>query len=183
MENKITISEMLANTQKLMFQIDNAADISEDLIEEFKGQMQGLGDKVDNWINFLDTIDAQIDIQKQRIERAQKAKKSYESLKGRLKEYLVWCIQQNPDIPLKGQIGEFKVRKNPAKLATDFIMKSKSFSNTITDNELNELPELKPYIFRELVNCVDTKKLKDDLKKGEDIRLARLVDGYGLVIK
>lgn len=137
-------------------------------------------DKVDNWIQFLDGLEAEIEVYKKREEEAKRLKKSRQNLLDRLKSHLVFLIEAHPELKFEGELGELKIKLNPASLK--YVLPSTKFTkdHIIDSRDLEKFPELKDFAYEIKLTALDTENLKEKLKAGKEIYGARLEKGKAL---
>jgi hypothetical protein len=113
--------------------------------------------KTDNYVEFVQKLEAEIDMAANRIKTIQAYKKSRENAIERLKDYAHSCLQAMDKQKVTGEMGSISIRK-PSKAL-------------LIEDEL-KVPEE----FCHYERKIDNAKLKAALKD-EEIEGARLVDG------
>ncbi len=133
-----------------------------DTLESIEGEIE---DKADGYAKVkiqLEADAATLDAEIQRLTRRKKTiENNIDSLKGRLKA----AMEAMDKDKIKTELFTFSIRKNPPKVVFD-----------------EELPIPKKYLIPQEPK-VDTATIKEDLKKGEDLKFARLVQETRLDIK
>lgn len=174
---KKTLSRYLHDLEIVMFQIDNADEITPELVTKFEEAQADLKSKCDNWFGILDALAAQEVVLKTRKEAADKEYAKNQNLQRRLKDYLRYQMEQNPDKKFEGTEERFTLQKNSAKrLAFDYETVKSSveivpdFVTALDDRVLE---------YTKIIECrvLDSEKLRKDLAAGKVLPFAKLEQG------
>jgi hypothetical protein len=179
MSQKLTLNQISAELSKLWFFIDQDHNgdlfaLPDDELERLTTLGEALPQKVDNWIQFLESLTAEVAVYKERRDKASSLMKSREAAISRMKEYLARMIEQNPNIVFTGDLGTLKVRVNPPALKHDYPTRRWSSEHIVTDDLISERPYLAEYVEEITVRVLKTADIKDALKRGATYRDARL---------
>lgn len=181
---KKTLGDYAFELEKICQAID-AMDmdaIPQSVLDEFAGAQQNMADKTDNWIGYLDALNARIETLKAQAERINHGLRVSQNLRERLKSYLVTLIQATPTVAhdYRGTMGHLRVQKNgQPMLKTNVKIASKSVPNALNGDRPKEIEE---YVSTVYVAQLDVDSIKRDLKEGKALPWASLEHGYHLRI-
>jgi hypothetical protein len=177
---KKSLGKYLIELEDLMDEIDDADMISPDLIAKWGGVNEDIKTKCDNWMGFFDALEAQETLVKKEKERIEALWKKNQALQKKLKEYLVFQMQQHPNIKFKGSKEYFALRKNGGKKSLDFAydLKSQSVSNYVPDYVVALDERVKKYTCEKIIRVLDRSLIEKDIANGVEIPFAKLKETY-----
>ena len=156
--------ELTQNYLNLLDLLENPevpADIIQTALEEVEDNFQ---DKAENIIKLIKSVEGDIKTYKEEELRLSTRRKVLENKVANLKEYLECSLKAIGKTEIKGKLFTLKIQKNaPSVVIDDF--------NTI------------PKEYLKVVEEVDKKKIKEDLKNGLDIPGAKLESSESLRIR
>lgn len=126
--------------------------------EEFAKEIEKLiTQKTDNCVEFVKSLDEQVEVVQKRISELSALAKSIEHKRKRILDYVHSCMQKINKDEISGDLYRFTIVKSPTSL--------------IIENE-NEIPP--QYLNTKIDVCIDKKQLLADMKNGVNILGARL---------
>lgn len=181
---KQSLMQVAAALEQVCNEID-AMDgvITDEMIRRFDDAKLALSAKTDRWILYIDALKHMTTSLKDRKERAAKALKSVEALQTRLKEYVKFVIEQNPDVPFRGEEGSLYLHGNPESVRYSFDFEDKTFYRCVHSEVLAMEPSIVPYVKAGTVWIIDGDKVKADLKAGMKLSFASLERGKHVRVK
>ena len=156
--------ELTQNYLNLLDLLENPevpADIIQSALEEVEDNFE---DKVENIIKLIKSVGGDIETYKQEELRLSIRRKALENKVANLKEYLEGSLKAIGKTEIKGKLFTLKIQKNAPSVVID---------------DLNTIP--KEYL--KVVEEVDKKRIKEDLKNGLDVQGARLQSSESLRIR
>jgi hypothetical protein len=148
-------NEFKALEEILIMDGGEITEISEELE---KTLFEMIEKKTDAYIQFNQKLDDEMELAAKHIKRLQEFKKVRENAQERLKQYAIMCLERMGQQKISGDFGTISLRK-PSQV-------------------LNILDEQKiPDEFASYVRIVDKTKVKDAIKKGQEVEGASLSDG------
>lgn len=173
MEKKPNLFNSAAAVERMMFAIDNAGELEESIVEEFKILRANNSDAVDRALYRLGALDMfmevahkDVEAAKQKLEKLKRAKESFEN-------YLL-SVVKSVSFPLKGTAGELTAVKGSGRVSVDFpLTDSKTVTNIVPPNATLTVPE--KYLEQVTYWRLRKDDLRKDLVKGEKVEFAQLV--------
>lgn len=181
---KKSLAAYVFELEQICSEIDEETGvISDDLVLRFNGASLALADKVDGWIGFLDALKVSLAEAKERKERADNARRAFEAMNKRLRDYLKFVMETHPNTPFKGSEGSLALQRNPESVEIDFTTVDKTIYKAIDSSLLTLEPSLNNYVKAITAYVIDTERLKADLKAGVELSWARLTRGHHVRIR
>lgn len=178
------LHECVRKLEQICDQVDNASEITPEMMTSFEEAHLEQKEKVDNWISYLralDTLAIDVSVWEQYYrERRKKA----EALKLRMREYVASLIKATPNLEFRGTDGaRLCIQQNSAASLT-------IESNYIEEKTYKQLPpdiiptdEQIPYLEQVAVWRWKTDELKRDLQAMLPVTWASAERGYHLRIR
>jgi hypothetical protein len=174
---KKTLSQYLHDLESVMFEIDNADEITPELIKKFEEAQSDLKGKCDNWLGIFDALAAQETVLKAKKEAIDKEYQKNQNMQKRLKEYLRYQMEQNPERKFEGSEEKFVLQKNSVKRLDFAYERSTSSVETVPDYIVSLDDRVLEYCKNVELRVLDTARLKKDLEAGKTVPFAALVQG------
>lgn len=175
MTDKPSLFNASSHLAEMINQIDEGADLSQELLEEFNQTRTDIAQAIDRRKYVIAEADARIAAAKKIIDDAKKYIKQAEKVKAKIKETTKDAIALNPEYMFKDTLGrKISIRKTPGKVKYRFEVKSTSISNVIDPLLAND-KKVYPYILEKTYYCIDADAVKKDLKGGHCVPFAQLI--------
>lgn len=156
--------ELTQNYLNLLDLLENPevpADIIQIALEEVEGNFE---DKAENIVKLIKSVEGDIKTYKEEELRLSTRRKTLENKVSNLKEYLEGSLKAIGKTEIKGKLFTLKIQKNAPSVVIDDV-------NTI------------PKEYLKIVEEVDKKKIKEDLKNGLEIPGVKLESSESLRIR
>ena len=152
-----TLYELTTEYQSILDMAQDPDIDPEVLADTMEGLDYEIEVKADGYAKIIRQLTADSEAYKVEIARLEKCKKTVENSIDSLKRRLKASMEAMEKDKIKTDLFTLSIRKNPPKVVFD-----------------EELPIPKKYLIPQEPK-VDTASIKEDLKKGEDLKFARLV--------
>lgn len=175
-----SLSLLAADIESICDQIEAVGEGEEipfDLIASLQNAKTALSTKVDNWIGYLDTMKAMLQVSKDRKDRATRSHRVLDRVFDRMKDYLKFVLEGNSNLPMKGAAGRLYLQKNAdSKLCLSFDLRDVSIRNVMPSEIASE--EILQFTKTETYLVLDTQAVKQYLKAGAQLSWAYLDQGH-----
>ncbi len=175
MEKKPSLFSAANEVEAMMFAIDNAENLDEQIINDFKDLTAATSDAVNRCFFRLGSLDMFIDQAAKEVAESAAKLAKLKKAKEHMEKYILACVQ-SVSFPLKGECGEFTAKTNPGRVSFAFpVVDSKSFSNILPTIDTAPV-SLAPH-FLERVEFFRIRKdeVSKALKAGEEVPGATLL--------
>lgn len=162
-------------------EIDNAKDLTEELIRSFDNHKELVAEAIEDRRYVCNRLDEKIALARQYKDKLNEYIKAFSGQKDEIIERVKHVVAAHPaNVPLKDGNGtSLFIKKSPAKLKTTMEVFSRTFTNLVYEVDVNVLIPFK-YVKQVSAYQLDVEKLKADLKKGEKFEFASLEYGTHL---
>lgn len=178
-----SLSALTSKLEQLCDEVDDSDEIPKDLIERFADAQLSHAQKCDAYVAVINGLKHNGAYYSERSKQLARRAKTCERVEKAVKDRLLFLINANPGISFLGTDGDkIAVRDNPESLQHDIPTHNRSYSNIIDSIAELSYDEVLEYVDVVTFNCLNTEKLKSDLKTGKEISFARLTRGQSLRI-
>lgn len=182
------VSRRLNHAMKELADLCDRIDAGEDLDDLMLATHAALKEEStyysDNVIAYEMACDAIIDQAKQLEAFAKMRRKTAEDVKERLRSGVKPTIEQFKDqLQLKGSLGTLAVRNQAPKVKYHCLLESKSVSSVVREDIIKQFAISPAYLEAVTLMRLDRKKVEADLKAGEKLPWAELVQETSLTVR
>lgn len=175
-----TLNDLLRNLEIIEAKLDDTDDLTEEQIKAHFDAVEAVDQKVDRLLGYMDQCKMYADLHKERAATFEAQSEAWKRRYKNLEKYALSLLKAYPDVEWRGKDRTISKRQNPGSLACPVKM-SKSYSNAIDPEYVLLIPH--EYRSLEPVWVLNTERIKSELKKGNQLAFAHLVQSESLVIK
>ncbi len=175
MSKKPSLYNATKHLTDLMERIDNADDLTTELISDFSSAKIDVADAIDRRRFIMSECDSRIDAAKKMTLDIKDHIKRLEKVKERIKTTTLNAMQMSPDTTYRDSLGrEIKIKIAAAKLQCDLQTKKISIENCL-DTETSIRDDVREYVEVRTYYLLNVDKVKEDLKNEINLKWARLI--------
>lgn len=127
---KPSLYSAAAEVERMMLTIDNAENLDDQIVQDFKELQADSRNAVDRCLYRLAALSNYIKVAEDDCDRAKKRLEHFKSAQESLERYVLG-VAKSVSFPLRGGAGEFKIKESDGGVELGFDVFSKSYSNII----------------------------------------------------
>lgn len=174
MSNKPSFYNATRHLIELMERIDNADDLTTELINEFSSAKIDVSEAIDRRRYVMNECETRIDAAKKMVVEIKDHIKRLEKVQDKIKYSTMCAMQLNPDMTYQDSLGrKIQIKSSQPKLEIDLDTKTTSVSNCL-NTSLMARDDIVEYVEPRTYYVLNTEKVKKDLQEGKQISWAKL---------
>lgn len=183
-ETKRSLGLIVREFEALCDEVEQHDLEARDVTELFQGLKGELKDKIDAWIDYLDSLEMYRKHVEEKLEAFKKKRNTLVNLQEKLKNYLLHCMDMTKMPELRGANGTIKVYRNSQpKIDFKMPLEKKSYGHILPYLHADLVKEYPEFLQEISLIVVDAESIKKALLDGRNLDFASLTFGKHVRIR
>lgn len=178
-----SLNDLMTHLEAMQDFIDQAPEITKEMIESHLSAVGAVNDKVDRLIGFIERMQIESAAAYAKAEMYKRRGDVLENSMQNAKEYAKAMVLLNPDLEYRGTKGKLTVQRVADKLVYNIEKQRYSSTNVIAEHDILSGAVDPKYVTPKTVMVIDNDKVKKDIEAGVAVPFAKLEENKSLRIR